>query len=249
MPATSPPTRTRPRSLPPPRDRRPPGIPDTLHAPTLRAGERGVRSSALAHDHQAPHERMPAVTAGNPTMSLGASLRDRATLPSPLRGLVPSGGYPSRLRSLRSLRAPLAPRLAPLTAACPTATADAAFDGVVETTDAFSSRRRFAQRSSRPAPRSPRPAAPAAGFASAWAPAALRASPVPASPRTGLRTAPCSCVRTSADTPTGASGSVLRTTACGSVRTVRHSIAVAAPLRRLRRRRFPLRSCSTPCRS
>ena len=30
---------------------------------------------------------------------LGASLRDRATLPSPLRGLVPSGGYPSRLRS------------------------------------------------------------------------------------------------------------------------------------------------------
>ncbi len=39
----------------------------------------------------------------------GASLRDRATLPSPLRGLGPSGGYPSRLRSLRSLRAPLAP--------------------------------------------------------------------------------------------------------------------------------------------
>ena len=37
----------------------------------------------------------------------GASLRDRATLPSPLRGLGPSGGYPSRLRSLRSLRAPL----------------------------------------------------------------------------------------------------------------------------------------------
>ena len=36
----------------------------------------------------------------------------RATLPSPLRGLDPSGGYPSRLRSLRSLRAPLARRLA-----------------------------------------------------------------------------------------------------------------------------------------
>ena len=49
-------------------------------------------------------------------MRLGASLRDRATLPSPLRGLGPSGGYPSRLRSLRSLRAPLARRLAPLTA-------------------------------------------------------------------------------------------------------------------------------------
>ena len=87
---------------------------------------------------------------------------------------------------------------------------------------------------------------------------APRASPVPASPRTGLRTtcrtARCACagapaerartsLRTSADTPTGASGSVLRTTACGSVRTDRHSIAVAAPLRRLRRRRFPLRSC------
>ena len=50
------------------------------------------------------------------TVSLGASLRDRATLPSPLRGLGPSGGYPSRLRSLRSLRAPLARRLAALTA-------------------------------------------------------------------------------------------------------------------------------------
>ena len=37
----------------------------------------------------------------------GASLRDRATLPSPLRGLDPAGGYPSRLRSLRSLRAPV----------------------------------------------------------------------------------------------------------------------------------------------
>ena len=45
---------------------------------------------------------------------LGASLRDRATLPSPLRGLGPPGGYPSRLRSLRSLRAPLARRLSVL---------------------------------------------------------------------------------------------------------------------------------------
>ena len=48
----------------------------------------------------------------------GASLRDRATLPSPLPGLVPSGGYPSRLHSLRSLRGPLARRFASLTAAC-----------------------------------------------------------------------------------------------------------------------------------
>ena len=72
---------------------------------------------------------------------------------------------------------------------------------------------------------------------------ALRASPVPASPRTGLRTAPCSRARTSADTSARAFGSVLRTTACGSGRGTRHSIAVAAPLRRLRRHRFPHRSC------
>ena len=52
-------------------------------------------------------------------MDLGASLRDRATLPSPLRGLVPSGGYPSRLHSLRSFRAALGRRLAALAAACP----------------------------------------------------------------------------------------------------------------------------------
>ena len=39
------------------------------------------------------------------TMVPGASLCDRATLSSPLHGLAPSGGYPSRLRSLRSLRA------------------------------------------------------------------------------------------------------------------------------------------------
>ena len=54
------------------------------------------------------------------TLRLGASLRDRATLPSPLRGLGPSGGYPSRLRSLRSLRAPLARRFAALTAVAAT---------------------------------------------------------------------------------------------------------------------------------
>ena len=94
-------------------------------------------------------------SAVNRTMRLGASLRDRATLSSPLRGLAPSGGYPSRLRSLRSLRAPLARRLASLTAACPTATAGAAFDDIVGTTASFSSRRRFAQRSSRSSPRSP----------------------------------------------------------------------------------------------
>ena len=53
----------------------------------------------------------------------GASLRDRAALPSPVPGLVPSGGYPSRLHSLRSLRGPLARRFAALTAACLSAAA------------------------------------------------------------------------------------------------------------------------------
>ena len=72
---------------------------------------------------------------------------------------------------------------------------------------------------------------------------ALRASPVQASPRTGLRTAPCSRARTSADTSARASGSALRATAFGAGRSARHSSAVAAPLRRLRRRRFPHRSC------
>ena len=59
---------------------------------------------------------LPMIDSLSPLHSLnpGASLRDRATLPSPLRGLGPSGGYPSRLRSLRSLRAPLARRLATL---------------------------------------------------------------------------------------------------------------------------------------
>ncbi len=190
------------------------------------------------------------------TMSLGASLRDRATLSSPLRGLAPSGGYPSRLRSLRSLRAPLARRLASLTAACRTASP--------------------AQRSTNslgPPPRSPRACASHSArrrprLARPGRLRRLRASPrlapvhpvrrrVPASPRTArctradapaerartsLRTVPCSSARTSASTTARASGSVLRTTACGSVRTVRHSIAVTAPLRRVPRRRFPHRS-------
>ena len=73
------------------------------------------------------------------------------------------------------------------------------------TSASLSSPRRFAQRSSQTSPRSPWPAAPAAGFAS---------------------------------------GSVLCTTACGSRRTDRHSFAVPAPLRRVPRRRLPLRSPS-----
>ena len=74
--------------------------------------------------------------------------------------------------------------------------------------------------------------------------AALRASPVSASPDTGLRTAPCTTVRTGADSTASVSGSVLRTTACGSGRFARHSVAVSAPLRRVPRRRFPLHECS-----
>ena len=66
-----------------------------------------------------------------PVLSPGVSLRDRTTLPSPLRGLGPSGGYPSRLRPLRGLRAPLARRLAPLTAACLDATAVRCFRSAV----------------------------------------------------------------------------------------------------------------------
>ena len=111
----------------------------------------------------------------DPTMRLGASLRDRATLSSPLRGLAPSGGYPSRLRSLRSLRAPLARRLASLTAACRTAP-PARRSTAVLASPPRSPRRRFAQHSSQTSPRSPWPAAPAAGIATAR-PGAPHASP------------------------------------------------------------------------
>ena len=69
------------------------------------------------------------------------------------------------------------------------------------------------------------------------------ASPVRASPVTELRTAPCTCVRTTAGATADASGSVLRTTARGSRRTARRSNAAAAPLRASSRRcRFPHRS-------
>ena len=183
------------------------------------------------------------------TMRLGASLRDRATLSSPLRGLAPSGGYPSRLRSLRSLRAPLARRLADAHRRVPARR-----------------RRRSVRRHRRdhlrvllaPALRAALVAVLASlalagcagcghrlrlGLGTARRFARCTRAGAPAEhARTSLRTAPCSSARTSAGTAASASGSVLRTTACGSVRTGRHSIAVAAPLRRLRRRRFPHRS-------
>ena len=87
----------------------------------------------------------------------GAPLRDRATLPSPLCGLDPSGGYPSRLRSLRSLRGPLARRFASLTAAC-------RYVAVVQCAG-------IPVQPCPPVTRLPSPAAPALGCASArWRP-------------------------------------------------------------------------------
>ena len=172
-------------------------------------------------------------------VNLGASLRDRATLPSPLRSLGPAGGYPSRLHSLRSLRAPLARRLAALPAvAGPPPSSSSSTASVARPPyaprDGVARRARRRARLARPGRlrASPRTVA-----------AALRASPVPASPRTAHRTTPCSRVRTSVDTSARASGSVLRTTACGSSRTAARSRAAAAPLRRVPRRRFPKHQC------
>ena len=152
----------------------------------------------------------------------------------------------------------------------------ARLDRIVRRIAVVSSRRRCAPRSSGTSPRSPSPAAPAARLASASSRAPPRASPVQAAPRTGSGTAPCtnrsaavsararapaersrtslrttpgSGARTGAGTTASAFGSVLRTSACGSGRTARRSRAAAAPLRGLRPRRFPPRSCSAPCRS
>ena len=65
------------------------------------------------------------------------------------------------------VRSPLARRLAALTAVCRTDTFVVRFDGIVRSPAASSSRRRCAPRSSQCSPRSPWPAAPAAGIASA----------------------------------------------------------------------------------
>ena len=217
---------------------------------------------------------VPMMETGSPmqTMKLGASLRDRATLPSPLRGLGPSGGYPSRLRSLRSLRAPLARRLAALTAVAGPAPwrhgSTASPAGPPQSPRAGAARRaRRGLRLARPRrlrrPRgSPRlrpghhPVPRRCRLRLAPAPALRRARiAVPLSPlvrallrsasRTSLRTAPRSHARTGAGTAASAFGSVLRTAACGSGRTARRSRAAAAPLCGLRPRRFPPRSCCT----
>ena len=138
---------------------------------------------------------------------------------------------PSRLRSLRSLRAPLARQLAALAAACRTDTFAATFDRIACVTAVSSSRRRSAPRSSRRLVvrrrcrlRRP-PARPPPG-----------ASPAPLV-RALLRSerAPCSASRRAV---------VPRTTPCSIRCTSRRSIAAPAPMNRLRRRRFPeLRCC------
>ena len=179
---------------------------------------------------------------------LGASLRDRATLPSPLRGLDPFG------------RVSLAPPFASLTArsACPAARcaprrvpcrqfrsrrAPATSPSChVLALGASRNARRVASlaRAARlrcPARRRRTPCVAGAGFAVHRA-AHRAAQSVPAQVRTP---------------PADASGSALRATAFGAGRSARHSSAVAAPLRRLRRRRFPQRSAArsvpfhTPC--
>ena len=123
-------------------------------------------------------------------MVLGASLRDRATLPSPLRGLGPSGGYPSRLRSLTLTARSACPAARCAHRRCRSGAVAARLDRIARRTAVVSSRRRCAPRSSGTSPRSPSPAAPAAGLDSAASRAAPRASPVQAAPRTGSGTAP-----------------------------------------------------------
>ena len=158
---------------------------------------------------------------------------------------------------------------------CRTDTLGASFDRIVRRTAASSSRRRFAPRSSRCSPRSPfagcagcghhhgsppqhsvrrrcrlrRPPARAPHDAPPGAPVSpLVRALLRSAPRTSLRTAPCSRVRTGADSAAGAAVAVPRTTPCSIRRTSRRSSAAAAPMSRRRRRRFPeLRCCSIGC--
>ena len=167
-------------------------------------------------------------------MGLGDPLRGRAALPSPLRGLVPSGGYPCRLRTLRVLRADACPAARYAHRRVPDRRAVQTVRPSCWTAAGSSARPRFAQRSSRTSLRSP------------WAGCAdsgLRLGSSPSHPvrrRCELHPAPVSAeVRAPLPTPPAARFARL---SFGAVHTARHSIAVAAPLRRLRRRRFPLRS-------
>ena len=193
--------------------------------------------------------------------ALGDPLRGRA-----FRCNLPSVDFrcnPCRLRERPARCAlSLARRLASLTAACRADTVAAAFDGIVHRTAASSSPRRLraalvavlaslapagcagrGQRlGSSPSHSVPRRCRlrrpPARALRRARVSWELRATPC---------TAPCTRARTSADpragAAAGAAGTVPRTTARSSVRTARRSLAAAAPFRRLRRRRFPHRSC------
>ena len=98
---------------------------------------------------------------------LGASLRDRAALPSPLRGLGPSGGHPSPLRSLRSLRAPLGPAVRIAHRRLPERRRSALLPLRGSSAFVSSSRRRCAPCSSTPLPRLSLSASPASARASA----------------------------------------------------------------------------------
>ena len=178
---------------------------------------------------------MPMMVNGVPdgSVSLGASLRDRATLPSPLRGLGPSGGYPSRLRSLALAARSACPAArcgdrrgllaTALRATLVAVLASLALAGCAGCGHRLgSSRRHFVPRRCR-LRRPPARAPPGA-------------SPAPLV-RALLRSerAPCSASRRAV---------VPRTTPCSNRCTSRRSIAAAAPMNRRRRRRFPeLRCC------
>ena len=176
---------------------------------------------------QTPLSPMLDGSAVNRTMNLGDPLRGRAFRSNlrfaPISTAIPVASAPFGRCALRlpggSLRSPPLP--------------ERHAHGSVRRRGAVSALSSSRRRSSRCSPRPP------------WlGSAALRASPVPASPSTGLLTAPCSRVRTSADSTARASAVVLRTTPCSPRCTSRRSSAAAAPMSRPRRRRFPLRSPS-----
>ena len=173
-------------------------------------------------------------------MILGDPLRGRA-----FRSNRPAGDFhcnPCRLRSLRSLRAPLARRLAALTAVA--GPAPSSHRSTASVARPSCPPRDGAMRRARHCPRLARPRRLRRQRASPrLVAAALRASPVSASPSTGARTAPCSRVRTSADSAADATADVLRTTPCSTRCTSRRSSAAVAPTSRCRRRRFPEHRC------
>ena len=174
-------------------------------------------------------------------MRLGASLRDRATLPSPLRGLDPSGGYPSRLRSLTLTARYACPAARCAHRRCRAGTVVARFDTIVRTT------RRVilapALRAALVRVLASLALAGCAGYGQrlgSWRQHSvrrrcrLRRAPVPALVRAPPPPPSAACCARLPAAPTAPPPA---------------SSAAAAPLRRLRRRRFPHRSDRTSCRS